>query len=181
MALQTKTFTEGSTASGALNYYALELILTEQSTDIEENTSLVSYTLRLRSGNTSFKTYSIGASVSLAGNVVATRDRYNDPQLDLGSNSTLTLLSGTTNVVHDADGKKTMAIAFSIDMAAVSYTPGPVSVSGISMTLTTIDRGLVHIDTGSEWNTYQVYIDNGSSWDLYIPYIDNGSGWDLYS
>ena len=39
--------------------------------------------------------------------------------------------------------------------------------------------GLVHIDNGSSFDSYQVYIDNGSGWDMYIPYIDNGSGWDL--
>lgn len=39
--------------------------------------------------------------------------------------------------------------------------------------------GLVHIDNGGSFESYQVYIDNGSSWDMYIPYIDNGSSWDL--
>lgn len=181
MALQTQTFTVGGTSSSELHYYALELVLTEQSTDLITNTSLVNYILRLRSGNTSFSQYSIGASISLAGKVVATRSRTDDPQMAISENSTLTILSGSATVTHDADGSKTMSVAFSIDMAAVSYTPGPVSVSGKSMDLTKIDRGLVYIDTGSGFEEYQVFIDNGSGWDHYIPYIDNGTGWDMCS
>ena len=54
--------------------------------------------------------------------------------------------------------------------------------NGYTATVTTSGgAGLVYIDNGSKWETYQVYIDNGSSWDLYMPYIDNGSSWDLYS
>jgi hypothetical protein len=42
-------------------------------------------------------------------------------------------------------------------------------------------EGLVHIDSGSGFDSYQVFIDNGTSWDLAIPYNDNGTSWDLCS
>ena len=42
-------------------------------------------------------------------------------------------------------------------------------------------EGLVHIDSGSGFDGYQVFIDNGTSWDLAIPYIDNGTSWNLLS
>lgn len=42
-------------------------------------------------------------------------------------------------------------------------------------------EGLVHIDSGSGFDSYQVFIDNGTSWDLAIPYIDNGTSWNLLS
>ena len=73
-----------------------------------------------------------------------------------------------------------MSAKASIDMATVSYTPGPLSLSD-TMGLTKINRGLVYIDNGSGFDAYQAFIDNGSGWDMYIPYIDNGSSWDMYS
>lgn len=44
----------------------------------------------------------------------------------------------------------------------------------------TVDEGLVYIDSGNGWETYEIYIDNGTSWDKYVPYIDNGASWELY-
>jgi hypothetical protein len=43
------------------------------------------------------------------------------------------------------------------------------------------NKGLVHIDCGSDHEAYQCYVDNGTDWDMVMPYIDNGSGWDLYT
>lgn len=42
-------------------------------------------------------------------------------------------------------------------------------------------EGLVHINSGSGFDSYQVFIDNGTSWDLVIPYNDNGTSWILLS
>lgn len=140
MALQTKTFTSGSTKSSELNYYALDLVLTEESTSLAENSSTISYELRLRSGNISFSLFGLGASISLAGKTVATRNRYSAPQMSMSANSTLTILSGNTKVTHDDSGSKSMSVAFSIDMEKSSVTPGPVSVTGETMALTSIAR-----------------------------------------
>lgn len=140
MALQTKTFTSGSTKSSELNYYALDLVLTEESTSLAENSSTISYELRLRSGNISFSLFGLGASISLAGKTVATRNRYSAPQMSMSANSTLVILSGNTKVTHDDSGSKSMSVAFSIDMEKSSVTPGPVSVTGETMALTSIAR-----------------------------------------
>lgn len=140
MALQTKTFTVGSIDSGEYNYYALDLILTEESTSTTGNSSKISYTLQLRSGYNSFSLFGLGASISLDGTVIATRDRYSQPQMSMDTKSTLIILSGNTTVAHDSDGGKIMNVAFSIDMATSSVTPGPISVTGKTMTLTAIPR-----------------------------------------
>lgn len=142
MALQTKTFSIGSlTDKSVLNGYILELTVTEQSTSTVNNTSSVDFSLKLRSGSKNrFTLYGLGASVSLAGNVVGSRDRYEEDQVSLGYNSSVTLVSGSTTVAHSDDGTKTVAVAFSIDMKKSDYTPGPVSVTGETMTLTTIPR-----------------------------------------
>ncbi len=142
MALQTKTFSHGSlTDKSVLNGYLLELTVTEQSVSTVNNTSSVDFVLKLRSGSKNrFEKYGLGASVSLNGKVVGTRDRYEEAQVSLGYNSSVTLVSGSTTVPHNDDGTKSMAVAFSISMATGSYVPGPVSVTGKSMTLTAIPR-----------------------------------------
>lgn len=134
MALQTKVYT--ATTS---NQYTLELTLVENSTDTTSNTSSISYTLKLKSGAYDFWMYAVGASVSLNGTRVAYRDRGSAPQLTIGTYSSITLLSGTATIAHDADGDKTMAVAATLSMMKVSYTPGEMSLSN-TMTLTTIPR-----------------------------------------
>ncbi len=134
MALQTKVYSKTS------NTFTLELTLTENSTSVSGNSSSVSYTLKLKSTTKDFYQYGVGASVSLDGKTVATRDRYTASQISIGTYSSVTLLSGTATVGHGADGTKTMALSYSLDMASASYTPGPVSGSG-TMALTHIPRG----------------------------------------
>lgn len=129
-------FSSAKTSNG----FTLKLTLSETSTSVTSNTSTVRYTLVLTSGGYDFSGYPIGYSVSLAGNVVAFADRYNVAYSSLGKNSSLTLATGTTTIKHNEDGSKIMSVAFSIDMATVSYTPGPISVTGKTMTLTMIPR-----------------------------------------
>lgn len=134
MALQTKTF------SVSKNTFTLRLTVTENSASTSGNSSSVSYKLELISTTKDFSQFGVGASVSLDGRVVATRDRYTASKISLGTYSSVTLLSGSTSIGHDNQGDKTLSVSYSIDMAAASYTPGPMSGSG-SMPLTKIPRG----------------------------------------
>lgn len=134
MALQTRTYTQSS------NTFTLELSLVEQSTSTAGNSSTISYTLKLKSTTKNFAQYGVGAAVKLDNQTVAVRDRGSAPKITLGTYSEVTLLSGTRTVAHQSDGSKVMALAYSLDMASASYTPGPMSGSG-TMTLTKIPRG----------------------------------------
>lgn len=134
MALQTKTYTQSS------NTFTLELTLVEQSTSTAGNSSTISYTLKLKSTTKNFAQYGVGAAVELDNQTVAVRDRGSAPKITLGTYSEVTLLSGTHTVAHTSDGSKSMSLAYSLDMASASYTPGPMSGSG-TMTLTKIPRG----------------------------------------
>lgn len=136
MALQTKTFSSQTTSNG----YTLTLTLVENFTDIVANTSSVSYTLTLKSGAWDFSQYGLGAKIILGGVVVASRDRDTAPQVSLPANSSLKILNGTTTIAHNTDGSKKLSVAFSIDMAKAPYTPGPINVTGKSMTLAQIPR-----------------------------------------
>lgn len=133
MALQTRVYSQGS------NTFTLELTLVENSTNIAGNNSSVSYTLKLKSTTKDFYQSGVGATVTLDGNLVAVRDRYNSPQLSIGTYSEIVLLTGTTTIPHALDGTKTMSLSYTLDMVSLRYTPGPMYGSG-TMTLTSIPR-----------------------------------------
>lgn len=42
-------------------------------------------------------------------------------------------------------------------------------------------QGLVYVDDGTSWGTYEVYIDDGTSWVQCVPYVDDGSDWVMCS
>lgn len=136
MALQTKTFT-----SEKVNYYHLELVLTENSTNASSNSSEVSYKLILHAGGANFYDYAVGHEISLAGKVVSGSYRSEGaPMYSVEKNSSVLIASGTTTVAHNENGELDMSVAFSISIYKTSYTPGDISVTGKSMTLTTIAR-----------------------------------------
>ena len=170
MALQTKTFSKSN------NTFTLKLTVTENSTSVSGNSSSVSYKLELVSTTKDFYQYSVGASVSLNGRVVATRDRYSSGKINLGTYSSVTLLSGSTTIGHNNDGSKTMNVAYSLDMASASYTPGPMSGSG-SMPLTTIPREakLTSAPNFTDEDNPTIRYSNPGGFPIYA-YMDVGTG-----
>ena len=129
--------TKTITGSG-LRGYSIELSLSETSTSIENNTSTISYTLKIKSGNYSYADYGTGYSVYING----TRVAYladNGMDTSLSANSSLTLKTGTTTVAHNNDGTKTVSISASVSIPEGSYGPGDMSCSG-TWALTTIPR-----------------------------------------
>ena len=122
------------------NGFTLTLTVTEGTPSTEYNNSPVTYSLALKNKSYNFDKYAIGYSVSIDGTVVASQVRSTTKQYSMMSdNMTLTLCSGSKTIAHKDDGSKSINVAFSIDMAKASYTPGPMSGTG-SMALTTIPR-----------------------------------------
>lgn len=160
MALKTKTFKSDTTS----NQFYLQLTLEENSTSQTNNTSSISYTLRLYSGSWDFSQYKIGHSIKLAEKTVSSVKRANANQYSIGTNSSITIASGTTTISHNSDGSKNMSVAFSIDMAKDSWTPGKISVSGKSMALTTIPRAsTVSCSTANIGSNATITINRASS------------------
>ena len=160
MALQTKTFKSDTTS----NQFYLQLTLTENSISQTNNTSSVSYTLRLHSGDWDFSQYKIGHSISLAGKTVSSVARANANQYSISTNSSITLASGSTTIAHNSDGSKSISVSFSIDMAKDSWTPGRISVSGKSMALTSIPRAsTVSCSTANIGSNATITINRASS------------------
>lgn len=170
------TFTYSTTA------YTLSLEVNEIGTSVANNTSTVSWVIKLSSKpGWDFYMHSFGWLVKFNNIVVA--DVARDPnnlQFDLPSNSTITIATGTAEVTHNADGTLNGMTAYAeLDCAPLTYLPDGINVSG-TLDLTPVSRSVVYIDNGSTFEAYQVYIDNGTSWELYIPYIDDGSNWVQY-
>ena len=138
MALQTKTYQQTN------NTYTLQLTLTENSVNTANNTSNISFVLKLKSTTKDFYGFKVGASVVLNGTTVGSRSRPNDPSIGLGTYSEITLVSGSTNITHASNGALSMPIQFKLDMSSsANYSPtygkGDVwTVSGNTMALTNI-------------------------------------------
>lgn len=138
MALQTKTYSQGSLAYGsASNGYVLELVLTEESVDQAANTSLVSYKLQLRSGSNNRFDWELTGKLSLDGSQAAakTEEKY------LDYNSVWVLLQGQTTVAHGTDGTKRLPFSATITPynGGNSYTPPAMTLTG-TLALTAIAR-----------------------------------------
>lgn len=99
MALQTKTF-----KSSTVNYYHTELTLTENSVNVTDNTSSVSYKLTLYAGGANFYDYGVGHVITLAGKTVSAQYRPNAPQYSVEKYGSVEIASGTTTVPHNNDG-----------------------------------------------------------------------------
>ena len=134
MALITKSLV----ANGSKGHHRFTLNVNENSTDISNNTSSLSFSFVLSSLGGAYDWYGwrqqISYSININGKV------YSGYIPDYNGTSTITLNSGTLTVEHNSDGKKDINISFSVsDTTGQSYTSGNASSSG-TMTLTTIPR-----------------------------------------
>lgn len=104
-------------------YVHIDLILTETGTNVDKNTSTVSWKLvgYLGSGASSSHWYSNSyhsINVSINGSTVYSLPNTTQKAISIGTNtsasSPVTIASGTTTVPHNADGSKTCACSFSV-------------------------------------------------------------------
>lgn len=145
--------------SGYSNTYRLilELSETKLSDYISTNKTRVNYTLKCSCGS-SYAQWNPGPgdfSISINGSVVKT---LNNPSFWFpGTNTTITLASGYTDVNHNSDGSKTVSFSASYKAESTAgYLPGNMSLSG-NYALTTIPRATTISSVTSE-----VYV-NGSN------------------
>lgn len=145
--------------SGYSNTYRLilELSETKLSDYISTNKTRVNYTLKCSCGS-SYAQWNPGPgdfSISINGSVVKT---LNNPSFWFpGTNSTITIASGYTDITHNSDGSKTVSFSASYKAESTAgYLPGNMSLSG-NYALTTIPRATTISSVTSE-----VYV-NGSN------------------
>lgn len=119
--------------------YTLRLDVSETSTDVSANTSLVSWSLYIVNGNYRFDA-NFNYTVVIDG---STRASYsgNVNTTDVGYNQAHLLASGSYTVAHNSDGSKTAYCSASCSGGG-GYGPGDGSCGG-NLTLTTLPRAAV--------------------------------------
>ena len=137
MALQTRTFSTGDFAyQSTSRSYVLDLIITEESTSVDTNTSSISYRLQLRSGaNNRFSDWPINYAVVINGTTVSS----GSPKVNQPYNHTTVLASGTVTVPHDSDGSKNLSLQARISTDSRPFLPPTMEISD-TLQLTYIPR-----------------------------------------
>ena len=164
MALQTQVFSTGDYAWHSWsNGYMISLALTEESVDVANNTSQVSYLFTIsNTGNNRFYDNGWNWTISIGGHTIAISDFdfYVYPY-----HTTQTIASGELTVAHNADG--TLEMPYSVGIPNVqnwnSYGPPAMSLSG-TWALTTISRQAVLTDAPNftdEDNPTISYVNSG--------------------
>lgn len=153
MSLQTKTFSKGGTSD--VRNYTIKLKLTEESTSVSANTSLVSYVFSIERQNYGIFTGPyFDWDISIGGKTIAIRDfAFNIPTSGASSQ---VIASGQITIAHDSDGGKTMPFSvYTPDTRNLSPTYGPpeIRLTG-TWKLTTIPRAssisAINADIGSD-------------------------------
>ena len=118
----------------ANNPYAV-LTVTEKSYDVNSNSSVVSWDLKL------YRPYSITSSAAKNYSVVINGATVSSGSTTIGGSGTKTIASGTKTITHNSDGKKTISFSFTLDFAITwsGVYIGTGSASG-SLKLTDIPR-----------------------------------------
>ena len=129
--------TGGSNGGSYARHFSGILSVWENSYDISSNTSNVGYRLQLKSGSSGrFSDLTASFSVTINGSVVNSGNgRYTSQSY----NTAQTICEGTTIIVHNDDGSKTIPCSAVLDFQTHTYSPGDFTPSG-DFTLTTIPR-----------------------------------------
>lgn len=180
--LQTKTFQTGDYAYQSWsNGYVIALTLTEESTDVASNTSLVSYLFTIsNTDNNQFYSNDYSWAIYLAGQQI---DINNFNFYVYPYNTTQTIVSGQITVPHNADGTLDMTYDVSIPntQAYVSYGAPAMSLAG-TWTLTPIARTsvpTVSASTAEVGETVTIYTNrtiDGATHILHYT-LDGGTTW----
>lgn len=159
-------------------YVHIDLILTETGTNVDKNTSTVSWKLvgYLGSGASTSHWYSNSyhsINVSINGSTVYSLPNTRQKAISIGTNtsasSPVTIASGTTTVPHNADGSKTCACSFSM---AYRYNAAFTWKGSGNVGLTTISRAsrpscITYPNTtqnvGNLGNTITIHMNSNSS------------------
>ena len=135
-------------ANGSRGHHRFTLNVNETGTNINNNTSTVSFNFQISAiqngWDWNIKTNPVSYRVTINGT------NYNGTIVSYGGSGTVTLKSGSLTVGHNSDGSKSISFSFSVtDNPNKSYTPGNASASG-SMNLTKIARYPV-LNSGSNF------------------------------
>ena len=153
--------------------FTLRLTLIQGEPSAANNQSPVSYKLELIANTAyNFEKYAIGSQITIDNVQVHYQERTAQKQYPIADYGTLLLAEGNVTINHNTDGSKAISFSYSIDMAKVDYTPGPLSSSG-TMTLTPIARKAT-VTSATDFNDEQnptFSFSNPAGFDV-VPYFN---------
>lgn len=163
----------------------VRITYSESNVDSAANTSKVNITkieLKVNGSYSGLYGYYIQGSITVGGVTAVSMTGYNYGTDVYSGNTWYTVKNnpGSVVVAHNADGTKTVAVAFNFKVVRSGGGTTGAGNSGsrsANFTLTKIDRGLAYINGVA----YQNYIDTGTGWTAMGPYGDSGTGWNLCS
>lgn len=124
--------------NGSKGHHTFRLTISQDSTNISNNNSTVSFAFSIKPIQNSWNWELWGSNISYSININGTNYTGTIPNYD--GYSTVTLKSGSQSIPHNQDGTKTISYSFSVsDTTGQYYTCGNASASG-TMVLTTIPR-----------------------------------------
>lgn len=139
--------------------YRIRLWIDQVSQNIPGNSSQVRVRLALLNTTTTFAQYNCSAWVDLNGQHL----NWSGSPSMTGYNSTIWLIDQTITVGHNADGSKAFGLSASFSGSG-GWSPGTLSISGNSFTLTTIPRSSsVSVGSGIIGSPVTINIDRQSS------------------
>ena len=138
--------------------YRIRLWIDQVSQNIPGNSSQVRVRLALLNTTTTFTDYNCSAWVDLNGQ----RLNWSGRPSVLSYNQTVWLIDQTITVGHNADGSKVFGLSASFSGSG-GWSPGTLSISGNSFTLTTIPRSSsVSVGSGTIGSPVTINIDRQS-------------------
>lgn len=80
-------------------------------------------------------------------------------------------------------GYNLLGFATSSSATKAAYDPGAAYTPSSSVTLYAVweAQGLVYVDTGTDFEAYQLFVDNENSCDQYAPFVDDVTDWVMLS
>lgn len=136
MALQTKSIT----ANGSKGHHTFTLTITENSTNINNNTSNISFNFVLSPLVRNWD-WLYNNSVPVSYTITINGTNYTGNIMKYDGVSTVSVHSGTVDIPHNTDGSKTINFSFSVvSHYNNSVVPGSAAASG-NMVLTSIPKG----------------------------------------
>lgn len=125
-------------ANGSNGHHKFTLNVTETATSTANNTSTISWSFVLSSLGGNYD-WNYNNTIPVTYTVTINGTRFSGNIMSYNGYSTVTVKSGTMTIPHNADGSKTIAIAFTVSSQNATYLPGSANASG-TMNLTNIPR-----------------------------------------
>lgn len=144
---------------GSKHSHEFKLTVNEISTNVENNTSEVSFDFTIYKAS-----YSWNGWNSITYTITINGTPYTGTIPSYSAGSTMTIKSGSQSIKHEDNGSKTISCSFSVnDATGQSYTCGNASASG-NLTLTTIPRASsISCTTANIEETATIIINRASS------------------